>query len=255
MKKRRLHLYTLDVKYVRDLANADNRVMSVSPQQHKENRPFVGIIIIMKQHNYCIPMTSPKPKHNKMKNDLDFSEVTSINLDEYKGLSPEDPQSYRYFMNTHLFDHVNIDKNRTFVPDGLATDPEKACAEYNANIIKQGGIDLQLLGIGRNGHIGFNEPGTVFKKETHCVDLTESTIEANKRFFASEADVPRQAYSLGIKNIMQARKILVIVSGKDKADALYNAVHGEITPAVPASILQLHNDVTIVADADALNNF
>jgi len=118
-----------------------------------------------------------------------------------------------------------------------------------------GGIDLQLLGIGRNGHIGFNEPGTVFKKETHCVDLTESTIEANKRFFASEADVPRQAYSLGIKNIMQARKILVIVSGKDKADALYNAVHGEITPAVPASILQLHNDVTIVADADALNNF
>ena len=177
------------------------------------------------------------------KNDLDFSEVTSINLDEYKGLSPEDPQSYRYFMNTHLFDHVNIDKNRTFG------------AEYNANIIKQGGIDLQLLGIGRNGHIGFNEPGTVFKKETHCVDLTESTIEANKRFFASEADVPRQAYSLGIKNIMQARKILVIVSGKDKADALYNAVHGEITPAVPASILQLHNDVTIVADADALNNF
>ena len=124
-----------------------------------------------------------------------------------------------------------------------------------ANIIKQGGIDLQLLGIGRNGHIGFNEPDTVFKKETHCVDLTESTIEANKRFFASEADVPRQAYSLGIKNIMQARKILVIVSGKDKADALYNAVHGEITPAVPASILQLHNDVTIVADADALNNF
>ena len=195
------------------------------------------------------------------KNDLDFSEVTSINLDEYKGLSPEDPQSYRYFMNTHLFDHVNIDKNRTFVPDGLATDPEKACAEYNANIIKQGGIDkigpadIQILGLGHDGHIGFNEPGTVFKKETHCVDLTESTIEANKRFFASEADVPRQAYSLGIKNIMQARKILVIVSGKDKADALYNAVHGEITPAVPASILQLHNDVTVVADEAALAKF
>ena len=187
------------------------------------------------------------------KGDIDFSEARTVNLDEYKGLSPKDPQSYRYFMNTHLFDHVNIDKNRTFVPDGLATDPEKACAEYNANIIKQGGIDLQLLGIGRNGHIGFNEPGTVFKKETHCVDLTESTIEANKRFFASEADVPRQAYSLGIKNIMQARKILVIVSGKDKADALYNAVHGEITPAVPASILQLHNDVTLVADEAALS--
>lgn len=189
------------------------------------------------------------------KGDLDFSEVTSINLDEYKGLSPEDSQSYRYFMNTNLFDYVNIDKNRTFVPDGLAKDPEKACAEYNANIIKQGGIDLQLLGIGRNGHIGFNEPGSAFEKETHCVDLTESTIEANKRFFASEADVPRQAYSLGIKNIMQARKILVIVSGEDKADALYKAVHGEITPEIPASILQLHNDVTIVADEAALKKF
>ena len=114
---------------------------------------------------------------------------------------------------------------------------------------------MQLLGIGRNGHIGFNEPGTVFKKETHCVDLTESTIEANKRFFASEADVPRQAYSLGIKNIMQARKILVVASGEDKADALYNAIHGEITPEVPASILQLHNDVTIVADEAALKRF
>ena len=189
------------------------------------------------------------------KDELDFSEVTSINLDEYKGLSPEDPQSYRYFMNTYLFDHVNIDKNRTFVPDGLATDSEKSYAEYNANILKQGGIDLQLLGIGRNGHIGFNEPGTVFKKETHCVDLTESTIEANKRFFASETDVPRQAYSLGIKNIMQARKILVVASGEDKADALYNAIHGEITPEVPASILQLHNDVTIVADEAALKRF
>ena len=114
------------------------------------------------------------------KNDLDFSEVTSINLDEYKGLSPEDPQSYRYFMNTHLFDHVNIDKNRTFVPDGLATDPEKACAEYNANIIKQGGIDLQLLGIGPNGHIGFNEPADHFEAGTHCVDLTDPPINKKK---------------------------------------------------------------------------
>ena len=189
------------------------------------------------------------------KDELDFSEVTSINLDEYKGLSPEDPQSYRYFMNTYLFDHVNIDKNRTFVPDGLATDSEKSCAEYNANILKQGGIDLQLLGIGRNGHIGFNEPGTVFKKETHCVDLSERPIKENKRFCGSEGDVPRQAYSVGIKNIMQARKILVVASGEDKADALYNAIHGEITPEVPASILQLHNDVTIVADEAALKRF
>ena len=187
------------------------------------------------------------------KNDLDFSEVTSINLDEYKGLSPEDPQSYRYFMNTHLFDHVNIDKNRTFVPDGLATDPEKACAEYNANIIKQGGIDLQLLGIGRNGHIGFNEPSDHFEDETHCVDLTETTIQANKRFFASEEDVPRQAYTMGIGTIMRCRKLIVLVSGKDKAAILKQVIQGPVTPEVPGSILQFHPDCTIIADEAALS--
>lgn len=187
------------------------------------------------------------------KGDLDFSKVTSINLDEYKGLAPDNDQSYRYFMNTHLFDLVNIDKSRTFVPDGLEPDSEKACSVYNHIIAREGGIDLQLLGLGRNGHIGFNEPGEAFEKETHCVDLTESTIEANKRFFASEDEVPRQAYSMGIKSIMQAKKILVVVSGADKADALKAMISGPITPAVPASILQLHNDVTIVADTDALS--
>ena len=187
------------------------------------------------------------------KNDLDFSEVTSINLDEYKGLSPEDPQSYRYFMNTHLFDHVNIDKNRTFVPDGLATDPEKACAEYNANIIKQGGIDLQLLGIGRNGHIGFNEPAEVFVKQTHCVSLSEKTIQANQRFFESKKQVPKQAYTMGIGTIMSARKILIIISGEDKAEAVKKSFGEEISPHVPASILQLHHDVTVIADKAALS--
>lgn len=187
------------------------------------------------------------------KGDLDFSQVTSINLDEYKGLSPENNQSYRYFMNTNLFNHVNIDKSHTFVPDGLETDSEKACSSYNEIIHAQGGIDLQLLGLGRNGHIGFNEPGAAFEKETHCVNLTESTIEANKRFFASEKDVPRQAYTMGIKSIMQAKKILVVVSGEDKADAVNKAFFGPITPSVPASILQLHNDVTIVADEAALS--
>ena len=187
------------------------------------------------------------------KGDLDFARVTSINLDEYKGLSPENPQSYRYFMNTNLFDHVNIDKSHTFVPDGLEPDPQKACAAYNEVIRSHGGIDLQLLGLGRNGHIGFNEPGAAFEKETHCVDLTESTIEANKRFFESEDDVPRQAYTMGIKNIMQAKKILVVVSGEDKADILKEVLYGPITPEVPASILQLHNDVTIVADEAALS--
>lgn len=187
------------------------------------------------------------------KGDLDFSRVTSINLDEYKGLSPENNQSYRYFMNTNLFDHVNIDKSRTFVPDGMEEDTEKACREYNQIIADCGGIDLQLLGLGHNGHIGFNEPGSAFEKETHCVDLAESTIEANKRFFESDELVPRQAYTMGIKSIMQARKILVVVSGADKAAILKEILHGPITPAVPASILQLHNDVTIVADEAAMS--
>lgn len=187
------------------------------------------------------------------KGDLDFSQVTSINLDEYKGLSPENDQSYRYFMNTNLFNHVNIDKTKTFVPDGLEPDSKKACDNYNQIIQEQGPIDLQLLGLGHNGHIGFNEPGEAFEKETHCVDLTESTIEANKRFFESEDDVPRQAYTMGIKNIMQAKKILVVVSGADKADILKEVLYGPITPEVPASILQLHNDVTIVADEAALS--
>ena len=187
------------------------------------------------------------------KNDLDFSEVTSINLDEYKGLSPEDPQSYRYFMNTHLFDHVNIDKNRTFVPDGLATDSEKSCAEYNANILKQGCIDLQLLGIGRNGHIGFNEPGSAFESLTHCVALKEDTIKANARFFETMDDVPKYAYTMGIKNIMSAKKVLLLASGKNKAKAVYESFFGAIVPGVPASLLQLHNYVIVIADEEALS--
>ena len=185
--------------------------------------------------------------------DLDFSQVSSINLDEYKGLSPENDQSYRYFMNTNLFDHVNSDKSRTHVPNGLEPDAAKACADYNAIIAQSGGIDLQLLGLGHNGHIGFNEPADVFPLETNCVDLQASTIEANKRFFESEADVPRQAYTMGIGNIMQAKKIVVVVSGKDKAKILREVVAGPITPRVPASVLQLHPDVTIVADEAALS--
>ena len=187
------------------------------------------------------------------KDELDFSEVTSINLDEYKGLSPEDPQSYRYFMNTYLFDHVNIDKNRTFVPDGLATDSEKSCAEYNANILKQGGIDLQLLGIGRNGHIGFNEPCDSFPVTTHCVELTESTIQANSRLFDSVDEVPRQAYTMGIGTIMAAKQVLVVVSGEDKAQIVRDAFFGPVTPEVPASILQFHPNAVAIVDEAAFS--
>ena len=185
--------------------------------------------------------------------DLDFSQVSTVNLDEYRGLSPENDQSYRYFMNTNLFDHVNIDKARTNVPNGLEPDADKACADYDAIINEMGGIDLQLLGLGHNGHIGFNEPADTFTLGTNCVDLQASTIEANTRFFASSDEVPRQAYTMGIGSIMQAKKIVVVVSGKDKAKILREVVAGPITHRVPASALQLHPDVTIVADEAALS--
>lgn len=183
--------------------------------------------------------------------DLDFSQVQSVNLDEYKGLSRDNDQSYYYFMNHNLFDHINIDKANTHVPNGMESDAEKECANYEELIKSLGGIDLQLLGLGHNGHIGFNEPAEEFDKVTHCVDLQESTIEANKRFFASADDVPRQAYTMGIGTIMSAKKIVVVVSGEDKADIVKRAFSGPVTPSVPASILQMHPDVTVICDAAA----
>lgn len=187
------------------------------------------------------------------KGDLDFSEISTVNLDEYKGLDRENDQSYYYFMHDHLFNHVNICQERTNVPNGMEQDSEKECRRYEALIDSLGGADLQLLGLGHNGHIGFNEPAPVFEKMTHCVDLTESTIEANKRFFASADEVPRQAYTMGIGTIMKAKKILVVVSGEDKAEIVAKAFSGDVTPNVPASILQMHQDVTVVADQAALS--
>lgn len=187
------------------------------------------------------------------KGDLDFSEVVSVNLDEYKGLSKENDQSYYYFMHKHLFDRVNIPSENTNLPNGLESNAKKECQRYEGLIHSLGGVDLQLLGMGHNGHIGFNEPGVAFEKETHCVRLAERTIEANKRFFASAEDVPKEAYTMGIKTIMQAKKILVVVSGKDKASMVKKAFFGPVTPDVPASILQMHNDVTLVADEEALS--
>lgn len=187
------------------------------------------------------------------KGDLSFSEVHTVNLDEYVGLPGTHDQSYRYFMQTNFFDHIDVHPEWTNVPDGMAADVQAECARYNQLIHDLGGIDLQLLGMGHNGHIGFNEPEDAFELGTHLVDLTESTIQANKRFFASEADVPRQALTMGIKNIMQARHILVVVSGEDKADIVLKAFRGPVTPAVPASILQLHPSVTLVGDEAALS--
>ncbi len=187
------------------------------------------------------------------KGDLDFSEVKTVNLDEYKGLERSNEQSYFYFMCEHLFNKVNIDLSNVNIPDGTEPDAEAECARYEAKIKELGGVDLQLLGIGHNGHIGFNEPNAQFDRRTHCVNLTQSTIDANKRFFASEDEVPRQAYTMGIKTIMQASKILMVVSGEDKAEIIEKAFFGPITPEVPASVLQLHNDVILVGDEAALS--
>ena len=187
------------------------------------------------------------------KGDLDFSEVTTVNLDEYKGLPRTNDQSYYYFMHQHLFDRVNIDPERTNVPNGMEPDAEKECGRYEELIRSLGGVDLQLLGLGHNGHIGFNEPADAFDKLVHCVNLTQSTIEANKRFFASAEEVPRQAYTMGIQTIMRSKKILIIANGEGKADIVRDAFFGPITPMVPASVLQLHNDVTLVADEAALS--
>lgn len=185
--------------------------------------------------------------------DLDFSKVTSVNLDEYRGLTHDNDQSYYYFMNYHLFSKVNIDINNTYVPDGTIADADEACRQYDEIVKNTGGVDLQLLGMGHNGHIGFNEPADVFVKGTNCVNLTQSTIDANARFFASKEEVPTQAYTMGIQTIMNAKKILVVVSGKDKAAIVKKAFFGDVTPQVPASILQLHPDVVVVGDEEAFS--
>ena len=183
--------------------------------------------------------------------DLDFSEVSTVNLDEYRGLPREHRESYWSFMHRNLFDHVNIPQDRINLPDGTNMDADAECKRYDAVIASMGGVDLQLLGIGHDGHIGFNEPSDAFDMGTHCVDLTEETIEANKRFFASKDEVPRQAYTMGIKTIMQARKVLLVANGAGKAEIIKRAFFGPVTPEVPASILQMHPDCTIVLDAEA----
>lgn len=183
--------------------------------------------------------------------DIDFSQVKTANLDEYVGLDGTHEQSYRFFMNDNLFNHINIDKANTYVPNGKAADKVAECQNYEDLIKSLGGIDIQLLGIGNNGHIGFNEPTNVFDKTTHEVNLTESTINSNTRFFEKKEDVPRTALSMGIQTIMQAKKIVLVANGAAKADIIYATCFGPITPEVPASALQLHRDVTIIVDEEA----
>lgn len=187
--------------------------------------------------------------------DIDFSKVKTVNLDEYCGLDISSDQSYVWFMHHHLFDKVNIDPANTHFPNGKETDAEKACRTYDKVMEEVGRQDLQLLGLGPDGHIGFNEPAEYFATGTHRIALTESTIQANKRFFASADDVPRFAYTMGVAGIMRAHRILMVVSGKNKAEVLKAALTGPVDPKVPASILQLHPDVIVIADEDAMSAF
>ncbi len=182
---------------------------------------------------------------------LDFSKVQTFNLDEYCGLAGDHPQSYRYFMQKNLFDHVNIPPEHTHIPSGIAVDPEQECRRYDALIESCGGIDIQLLGIGHNGHIGFNEPDDHFPVGSHLTRLAESTIQANSRFFASESEVPTHAITMGAGSILKAKKILLMASGEGKAEILCRSMTGPVTPFVPASVLQLHRDVVILADEAA----
>ena len=185
------------------------------------------------------------------KGDVDFAEVSTYNLDEYRGLSHDDPQSYHYFMRENFFDHINIDLNNTHVPDGSNPDAAAACSEYDKIVADAGYPDLQLLGIGNNGHIGFNEPGDVFYMGTHVVDLTDSTIDANKRFFAHREDVPKQAITLGMGVIMRAKKVVLLAFGENKADAVRAMIKGDIDPKCQASILKVHTDVVVLLDKAA----
>lgn len=185
------------------------------------------------------------------KGELDFSKVKTVNLDEYVGLPATHDQSYRYFMNDNLFDHINIDKNNTNVPNGMASDMEAECKRYDDLIEKVGPIDIQLLGLGQNGHIGFNEPGDAFSYGTNVVTLTENTREANKRFFKSIDEVPKKAITMGLYNILSAKKVVMVANGKAKADAVYAMVEGPISPKCPASVLRYHRDFVLVVDEEA----
>lgn len=184
--------------------------------------------------------------------EIDFSEVTTVNLDEYYPIAPDNDQSYRYFMNVNLFDHVNIDKSKTYVPDGTAVDPVEACATYEALVAQVGPADIQVLGIGQNGHIGFNEPDAALEVATHVTDLTESTIKANARFFSSEADVPTKALTMGIGTILSAKKIIILANGAAKAEAVKKMLSGKLDTSCPASMLNLHGDVTVICDEAAM---
>ena len=217
------------------------------------------ILNVVKANSYAVlglaTGTTPLGLYKKLiadhkKNGTSYKHIRAVNLDEYKGLPPEHNQSYAYFMRKNLFEHLDIDFENTYIENGIAENEEEECKRYD-NLLKSMRQDIQLLGLGSNGHIAFNEPNTSFDSTTHIVDLTESTIKDNSRLFASIEEVPKQAYTMGLKSIMRAKKILILASGENKAEAVYKTVKGEVTEAVPASILQKHNDCILIVDKAA----
>ena len=231
--------------------------MRIIVANNYEDMSTIGAEEIMRLINYrpdCVlglaTGSTPEGMYKKLvqfnkENLVDFSRVTSFNLDEYVGLEENHPQSYKYFMNNNFFDHVNINKNRTFIPNSNTINVDEECKNYDKRIEAVGGIDLQVLGIGNNGHIGFNEPSEYLNKSTHITDLTEDTINANSRFFDTVEQVPTKAITMGLAGIMKAKKILLLASGSSKAEIIYKLVKGNISTLVPASILQVHSDVLI----------
>ena len=216
---------------------------------------FCNQFIVVANYLTCL-LILPTPAYKKLieKNaagEIDFSAVTTVNLDEYYPISPDNDQSYRYFMNENLFNHVNIDKTRTFVPDGMSADPVAACEAYEETVAAVGAADIQVLGIGQNGHIGFNEPAEALEVKTHVTGLTESTIKANARFFATEADVPTKALTMGIGTILGAKKIIILANGAAKHEAVSKMLAGKLDTSCPASMLNLHADVTVICDEAA----
>ncbi|AXN39214.1 glucosamine-6-phosphate deaminase [Peribacillus butanolivorans] len=236
----------------------------IKVQDYKEMSQSAANIVIRKvKENSKIKLglaTGGTPKgtydaliEDHMQNNTSYENVTSFNLDEYIGLDSNDPNSYHYYMDQSLFAHININKEQTYLPNGTADNLDKECTRFDKMIETLGGIDLQILGIGQNGHIGFNEPGTSFSSGTHVVALEESTRQANARYFDSIDEVPTHAITMGIATIMKSKEILLLISGEEKAETLKKLIHGEITEEFPASILKKHNNVTIIADQKALS--
>ncbi|MFC9600782.1 glucosamine-6-phosphate deaminase [Peribacillus butanolivorans] len=236
----------------------------IKVQDYKEMSQSAANIVIRKvKENSKIKLglaTGGTPKgtydaliEDHMQNNTSYENVTSFNLDEYIGLDSNDPNSYHYYMDQSLFAHININKEQTYLPNGTADNLDKECTRFDKMIETLGGIDLQILGIGQNGHIGFNEPGTSFSSGTHVIALEESTRQANARYFDSIDEVPTHAITMGIATIMKSKEILLLISGEEKAETLKKLIHGEITEEFPASILKKHNNVTIIADQKALS--